>query len=74
MKPIGMFLAFFGVARVFIPTASGSVDTQAVGLAFEEIAPPPEEVHTIRLCRKQREPEPRDVVENARDKIATVVA
>ena len=58
MKPIGMFLAFFWVALVFIPTASGSVDTQAVGLAFEEIAPPPEEVHAIRLSGNSENPNP----------------
>jgi acetyl esterase/lipase len=58
MKPIGMFVAFFWVALAFIPTASGSVDTQAVELAFEEIGPPPEEVHAIRLSGKSENPNP----------------
>jgi hypothetical protein len=53
-----MFMALFGVALAFNSTASGSVGTQAVEPAFEEIAPPPEDVHAIKLSGKSENPNP----------------
>jgi acetyl esterase/lipase len=52
MNRIGMFAAIFCFALAITPATSWSVDAQSAGLAFEEIPPPPQEDHAIRLSGK----------------------
>jgi acetyl esterase/lipase len=58
MKRIVMFAASLSAALTIAPTCSWSADTHVVGRAFEEIAPPPEEIHAIRLSGKSDNPIP----------------
>jgi acetyl esterase/lipase len=58
MKRIGMFVAICCFALAITPAISWSVDAQAAGLDFEEIAPPPVEANAIRLSGKSENPAP----------------
>ena len=61
MKCIRMFVAISYFALAIIPStswSSWSAESQASGLAYKEIAPPPEAANAIRLSGKSENPAP----------------